>query len=230
MKLMEVTKCILLLIGMSGCAKNGLIKYNELVESKKITTKSYADALVGGRILPLPNLSNMGFFNGPDYLFEIDENDLVFDHLLFKGNYKVFYFEADKGDDFFIRIESLLHDIPFAFDARYMQPWTTVVDGNGSIIPHEISEYSTQFGGVSYKIKGPIEKTGRYFLLVGADNRKVGEAAGSMGIYSKCMDDICVIPDIDTGFTRTSTYNPFGKLRLVFGVNVKPCENFTFCL
>lgn len=215
---------------LTACAKNGLIQYKELVEPKEETTKTYEAALLAEDIFPLPNLKDMGFFNGPDYLFEINERDPIFDHLLFKGNYKVFYFEADQGDEFFIRVESLLHDIPFAFDARYMQPWTTVVDQNGKTIPYEILEYSTQFGGVSYKIKGPVEESGKYYFLIGADNRKVGESAGSMNIYSRCMKDVCIIPDIETGFTRTSTYNPFGKVRLVFGVNVKPCENFTFCL
>ncbi len=232
MKLIEITKYIILLsiICVSGCAKNGLIQYNELVKTNEFTTNNYVDALRGGKIYALPKLSDMGFFNPGDFIFEIDENDPVFDHSLFKGNYKIFYFDADKGDEFSIKVESLLHDIPFAFDARYMQPWTTVIDENGKTISHEIAEYSTKFGGVSYLIKGPIKKKGKYFLLIGADNRKVGELAGSMDIYSRCMDVVCIIPDINTGFTRSSTYNPFGKVRLRYALNVKPCKNFTFCL
>lgn len=210
---------LLSIIFVTGCAKNGLVQYNELVENSEFTTKTYKDALLGGKIHPIPKSSDRGFFNPGDFIFEIDESDPVFDHSSFKGNYKIFYFDAAKGDEFFIRIESLLRDIPFAFDARYMQPWTEIVDENGNEVPHELYDYSTKFEGVSYKIKGSLKKKGKFFLILGADNRMVGKESGTMGLYYRCQDIICIIPEFKMG-SRTSTYNPFGKVRLSFGLNL----------
>lgn len=166
-KLFTLAACLVL----TACASNQQALYQKSVKAgSSPMAKSTLEAIHNTQAIPLPLSPDL---LAPQWPIGAEEPRLDFGSSI--SNYRVFSLELKKGERYTLNVDSLCNKPCVSFNKLALKPRALLLDAYGTVIANKPSRASAVVGQIRLSWDGEAPEDGTYYLLVAADNDRLGE-------------------------------------------------------